>query len=68
MKLSARKIGQIYDLVHEKFVEKRREMDDGILLNNLNKDKIAYHFSQLEIPLAQSIMRLLDKSYDKDHK
>ena len=63
MKLSAKKRGEIYDCVHRSISDKRIEMRLGILKDSPYKDKIDYQIAQLEIPLAQSIMRLLDKDY-----
>jgi len=68
MKLGAKKRCEIYDLFHDFFREKRREMNLGILKDNPDKDKIDYQISQLEIPLAQALMRLLDKDYDNPYK
>lgn len=63
MKLSAKKRGEIYDLIHERITDKRVEMRLGLLNGNPLKDKIDYQIAQLEIPLAQALMRLLDKDY-----
>jgi len=66
MKLSAKKRGQIYDLVHEKILKKRLEIiSSGIIGNKHLADKIDYLIAQLEIPIAQGIMGLLDEDYKK---
>ena len=67
MKLSAKKRGEIYDLVHKFIIDKRIEMRLGILSQNPLKDKIDYQIAQLEIPMAQSLIRLLDKDYEKGY-
>jgi hypothetical protein len=67
MKLSAKKRGEIYDCVHRLIIDKRIEMREGITKDSPIKDKIDYYVAQLEIPLAQAIMRLLDKDYDKGY-
>ena len=63
MKLSAKKRGEIYDLVHRLISHKRIEMRLGVLKDSVDKNKIDYQIAQLEIPLAQSLFRLLDKDY-----
>ena len=65
MKLSAKKRGQIINLVHDHFCDMRREVIE--YLKN-NPDKVDYKISQREFPLAQAIMRLLDKDYDNPYK
>lgn len=67
MKLSAKKKGEIYDLIHQKMVDMRV----NLRINYLNKDdilqrKVDYVIAQLEIPLAQQLMALLDPSYKKE--
>lgn len=63
MKLSAKKRGQIYDLIHERIVQKRIELRMGLLKDHPLKDKIDYYIGQLEVPIAHDIFRLLDKDY-----
>jgi len=63
MKLSAKKRGQIYDIVRERIIKKRLELWWGLLKDSELRDKIDYHLSQLEVPIAQDIFRLLDKTY-----
>jgi hypothetical protein len=63
MKLSAKKRGQIYDTIHEIIVKKRIELRLGLLKDNVLMDKMDYHIGQLEIPIAHTIFRLLDKDY-----
>jgi len=65
MKLSAKKRGQIYDLVHTKIIDLRIRLRTGLLANNPNKEKIDYYIAQFEIPLAQALMGLLDKDYKR---
>ena len=62
MKLSAKKKGQIYDLVHLMIRERRREIRENYLPTTLSEDlrnKVDYQIAQLEVPLAQKIMILL---------
>jgi hypothetical protein len=62
MKLSPKKKGQIYDLVHIMIRERRREIQENYLPTTLSDDlrnKVDYQIAQLEVPLAQAIMKLL---------
>jgi hypothetical protein len=67
MKLSAKKRGEIYDCVNKFVTSRRIEMREGIIKDSPIKDKIDYEISQFGIPIAQAIMRLLDKDYDKGY-
>jgi len=66
MKLSAKKKGEIYDLVHHVIKECRIEIQKNYMtgVDPKQADKIDYQIAQLEIPLAQKVMKLLDKTYD----
>ena len=75
MKLSARKKGQIYDLVHKKILDMRINLRNNYLtkvvsIDNHNdghiKDKIDYVIAQLEIPLAQEVMKLIEGKSNKE--
>lgn len=59
MKISPKKKGQIYDLVHDKLVNMRSDLRVNYLQDDPLKDKIDYRIAQVEIPLAQAIMKLL---------
>lgn len=59
MKISPKMKGRIYDLVHEKIVNMRVDLRVNYLQDDPLKDKIDYQIAQVEIPLAQAIMKLL---------
>jgi len=63
MKLSAKKRGEIYDTVHERIYKLRIELREWILRDSELRNKIDLHLSQLEAPIAQDIMKLLDPNY-----
>ena len=63
MKLSAKKRGEIYDLVHEHLMKGRLNVQEVLNTSPINHSKVDYHIAQLEIPLAQALFRLLDKDY-----
>jgi hypothetical protein len=66
MKLSAKKRGEIYDLIHKEIVDMRVNIRVNYLnQNDVLKNRIDYVIAQLEIPLAQKLMALLDPSYKK---
>jgi hypothetical protein len=66
MKLSAKKKGEIYDLIHKELMDVRTELLKNYTERNTNKFNIDYLISQLEIPLAQKLMALLDPEYKKE--
>lgn len=60
MKLSAKKKGQIYNEVHEAIVNLRIDLRTNYLdKDNPLRDKIDYQIAQVEVPLAQSIIKLM---------
>ena len=63
MKISPKKKGQIYELIHTMVVNKRIALKNDYLvhykLSDEEVNKIDYQIAQLEIPLAQAIMKLL---------
>jgi hypothetical protein len=67
MKISPKKKGQIYDLVHQMFMDRRIDIRRDYMpitatstSDDLkNKIKIDYQIAQLEIPLAQAIIKLI---------
>lgn len=64
MKLSAKKRGEIYDLVHEHLMKGRLNVQEVFNHTSpVNHSKVDYHIAQLETPLAQALFRLLDKDY-----
>ena len=67
MKLSAKKRGQIYDLVHQEIRDLRINLRENYLPTiGVAREKVDFQIAQLEIPLAQKLMRLLDKDYAKE--
>lgn len=62
MKISPRKKGQIYDLVHEMIRDRRIEIQRDYLkgIDSKLANKVDYQIAQLEIPLAQAIMKLFE--------
>lgn len=64
MRISPKKKGQIYDLVHQVIRDRRIEImrDYTNYMTGINAkqaDKIDYQIAQIEIPLAQEIIKLL---------
>ncbi len=62
MKLSAKKRGQIYDLVHEIISNRRRDIQRDYMPPAFSQDlknKIDYQIAQVEIPLANKIIKLI---------
>ena len=61
MKLSPKKKGQIYDLVHLTILARRQEIMQNYMvgIDEKQADRIDYQIAQLEIPLAQKIMTLM---------
>ena len=60
MKISPRKKGQIYDLVHEVIRETRIELQrDYLPKNTPMANKVDFVVAQIEIPLANKIIKLL---------
>ena len=59
MKLSAKKKGEIYDLIHLEMRTLRLSIIDRYGYNN----SLDYKIAQLEIPLAQMLIKLLDPTY-----
>ena len=64
MRISPKKKGQIYDLVHQVIRDRRIEImrDYTNYMTGINvkqADKIDYQIAQIEIPLAQAIIKLL---------
>ena len=66
MKLSAKKRGQIYDLIHDKVnhvrVECRVAIDPHYTAIE-QRNYIDFQIAQLETPLATAIFKLIDKDY-----
>jgi hypothetical protein len=65
MKISPKKKGQIYDLVHQMFMDRRIDIRRDYMPRTATstsddlKNKIDYQIAQLEIPLAQAIIKLI---------
>lgn len=68
MKLSAKKKSEIYGLVHEFIVNVRVDLRFNLLKyeDNTLKNEIDYRIAQMEIPLAQKLVALLDSSCKKE--
>lgn len=61
MKLSAKKKGEIYDLVHQSISNVRIELRMNYIKEGYPlRDKIDWVIAQVEVPLAQKIMDLLE--------
>lgn len=62
MKLSAKKKGQLYDLIHFEIREKRIEIQNNYMvgIDEHKANTIDYQIAQLEIPLAHRIFELLE--------
>lgn len=60
MKLSAKKRGEIYDLIHREIVDMRVDLRINCLKDNPLMNKVDYVIAQVEIPLARKLMALLD--------
>ena len=68
MKLSAKKKGEIYDLVESHIQSLRDEVDNIFASLEFDKAvfKIDYIISKSSVPIAQKIMKLLDNDYRKE--
>jgi hypothetical protein len=61
MKLSAKKKGQIYDLVYHTISNLRRDLRMNFLPEDFPlRNNVDFLIGQVEIPLAQAIMKLLE--------
>jgi len=62
MKLSAKKKGEIYDLLHEQIMKARLTLQgEGFPCSNCPfRNKMDYVVAQLEIPIAQKVMDLIE--------
>ena len=71
MKLSAKKRGEIYDAVHSSIIDLRIDLKNNYLTESTMRHfgpesfskKVDFKIADIEIPLAQKIMKLLDKDY-----
>lgn len=59
MKISPKKKGQIYDLVHEKIVDLRIDLRTNYTKDSPLMNKIDYVIAQVETPIAQAIIKLI---------
>lgn len=59
MKISPKKRGQIYDCVHTNLMELRIDLRTNYLKDNPLRDKVDVQIAQVEAPLAQEIIKLI---------
>ena len=63
MKISPKKKGEIYDLVHREIEDKIKNVEEywKVTGNSIvDRDRIHFLISQAKIPLAQKIIKLLE--------
>ena len=65
MKLSADNKGRIYDEVHRFINELRYDLRENYLATNPMRDKVDFKLSQVEVPIAQAIIKLLEENKRK---
>jgi len=66
MKISAKKKGQIYDLVHLALMGLRIEIHHNYLSDNPIGNKVDFKIAQVEVPLAQEIIDLIVEGKSKE--